>query len=281
MPRVPLSARNDPDQTTEYTALREGVPEWMKAGVTSWTRQFFFPSFGAVDTQQIERAEQYLRLNLRRTGGDQWEQAISAGERLLTLLYDDVGALDLIDYCLSTCYRHSDRAVAMQDILDRSASAWTVGADADDLACLERRVDATVEAAARAEMEERTRAATYLSKAWHSLYGRNPDPSSAHRDAARAVEASARPVVSETDHWATLGKMISALEHKPDKWVTEIGDVETVRLMMKAVWTSQHDRHGTDDESVPANVSEEEAQAAVHYAVALVHLFRTGAIRRS
>ena len=140
-------------------------------------------------------------------------------------------------------------------------------------------MDATVLAAADREKAQRSKAAEYLRTAWHYLYGRNPIPSSAYRDAVRAVEAAARPVVTPNDELATLGKMIHALRDKPDKWETVIGDVDTVRMMMRTIWKSQSDRHGTDDPAKPRNVSQPEAEAAVQIAVTLVHLFRTGAIR--
>ena len=103
-------------------------------------------------------------------------------------------------------------------------------------------------------MSEQSDAAGYLRSAWHHVYGRNPNPSTAYRDAVRAVEAAARPVVTPTDDLATLGKMIYDLGVKPEKWGTVIGDVSTVRKMMETIWKSQLDRHGTDDTAKPLNV---------------------------
>ncbi len=94
----------------------------------------------------------------------------------------------------------------------------------------------------------------------------------------RAVEAAARPVVTPTDDLATLGKMIYDLGVKPEKSETVIGDVDTVRKMMKTVWQSQRDRHGTDDTTKPLNVSQPAAEAAAQMAVTLVQLFRAEAI---
>lgn len=61
--------------------------------------------------------------------------------------------------------------------------------------------------------------------------------------------------------------------------MTTIGDVDTVLQMMRTVWTAQHDRHGTDDESVPANVTQAEAESALNLAISLVQMCRTGAFR--
>ena len=133
-----------------------------------------------------------------------------------------------MDYCLGIYY-HTEHAAELREILDRSESAWTVGIDHESLWCLKRRVDATILAAANEEMEQRSNAAEYLRRAWHHVYGRNPNPSTAYHDAVRAVEAAARPVVTPNDGQATLGKMIPALKDKPGKWDTVIGDVDTVR----------------------------------------------------
>ena len=97
--------------------------------------------------------------------------------------------------------------------------------------------------------------------------------------AIKAVEAAARPVVIPKDKLATLGKMIAAIRDKPQKWETVIGEVDTVRIMMDTIWKDQVDRHGTDDPKRPLTVKQPEAEVAVQFAVTLVQLFRTGAIR--
>ena len=87
--------------------------------------------------------------------------------------------------------------------------------------------------------------------AWHHVYGRNPNPSTAYHDAVRAVEVAARPAATPKDDQATLGKMIPAFQDKPEQWETVIGNVDTVRKMMATIWKSQFDRHGTDDTTKP------------------------------
>jgi len=47
---------------------------------------------------------------------------------------------------------------------------------------------------------------------------------------------------------------------------------------MKLVWKSQLDRHGSPDKTAPLNVSQAEAEAAVHICAALVQLFSSGAV---
>lgn len=276
MARAPLSARHDPEALADYAALHDGMPEWMLPSAQQWAAQFFTFQ-GRPLSDEIHEAEQYLRLQLSRNGlsSPDW----NAGQDLLRRMADDRLGLDVIDYCLSTITYNTHRAATLQEILDRSGSAWTIGRDTEGAFCLERRVDPTAQAIAQGEMSQSGNAAIHLRSAWHLAYGRGPNPSAAYRDAIRAVEAAARSVVTPNDSLATLGKMNNAIRDAPHKWITEIGDVDTVLKMMQTVWKAQHDRHGTDDESAPVNVSAAEAEAAVNLAVALVQMFRTGAIR--
>ncbi|WP_420612093.1 hypothetical protein [Candidatus Spongiisocius sp.] len=225
-------------------------------------------------THQIQQTERHIRTQLT------WSSPQKAANSLLDLIAEDTVGLDILDFCLYLCNKSVGSAQALERILDESGSAWTVGIDLDGRYCLERRVDVTTEKAARAEIAQPGNAAAYLRDAWHYTYGRNPNSSHAFNNAVRAVEAAARPVVTPMDKAATLGKMVSALRDKPGKWETLIGDVETVRKMMEAIWTSQFDRHGTDDTTKPRNVSTAEAEAAVQFAVTIVQIFRNEAISR-
>lgn len=278
MKRPPLSVRHDKAALERYQELHEGIPTWMASGVFNWVAARFF------DGDDLEAAEQYFRVRLDWRAINQaaaQSTFVDHGRGVrkgVAELLDSQG-LDLLDYCLGV--RHDwGAARELESVLARSGSAWTVGEDPEGWLCLTRRVDETVSAAAAEETQQQSNAAEYLRRAWHHVYGRNPNPSTAYHDAVRAVEAAARPVTTPMDSEATLGKMISALADKPEKWETVIGVVDTVRKMMATIWKSQLDRHGTDDPTQPLNVSQAEAEAAVQMAVALVHLFRTGAIRR-
>ena len=174
---------------------------WMASGAFEWAAQLL------ASEEQLLAAEQYFRLPL------DWQKiGYNYKEGVAILL--GVTGLDLLDYCLGLQdhYKYADE---LHDILDRSGSAWTVGRDVDGLDCLARRVDTTVEKAAHEEMERQSNAATYLRSAWHQAYGRSPNPSEAFRNAVRAVEAAARPVVVPKDNQATLGKMIPASGTSP------------------------------------------------------------------
>lgn len=132
-------------------------------------------------------------------------------------------------------------------------------------------------------MEGDVPAARLLSDAWHAMYGRSPNPSEAYRDAVRAVEAAAKPLVTPHDPTATLGKMIAAMRDAPQKWTFAIAaegvsGVDVMRQLMDVLWKGQHDRHGRHDPEGPIEVSASEAEAALHAAVTLVHWFRSGAV---
>lgn len=250
----------------------------MQSGAKAWIQPFFLDERGWGRAGVIRDLEQHLRIQLQWRGSNDLMRARVAGNQVLELIEQGHG-LDTLDFCAGRCEHDQRRFAQLQKLLDSCGSAWTTGIAGDGRPCLEKRVDPAVEASARAEIGQGGKASAYLRDSWHHAYGRDPNPSASYRDAIRAVEAAARPVVSPNDSMATLGKMIAALRDGPNRWTVEIGEVETVRQMMATVWKNQHDRHGTDDEATPVNVSQAEAEAAVQMAVTLVHFFRSGVIR--
>ena len=75
--------------------------------------------------------------------------------------------------------------------------------------------------------------------------GRNPDPSSAYREAIRAVEVVAAPVVIPGDSLATLGKIIKAMKDKPEKWTVDLAEAspQQVTELAAMIWQSQFEHH--------------------------------------
>ena len=116
--------------------------------------------------------------------------------------------------------------------------------------------------------------------------GRNPDASGAYREAVRAVEAAYAPIVSPKNERATLGTIIADIRNKPSKFSVRLkadeadGNVDRLVSTLELLWKSEFDRHGSPDESVPLNVSLEEAQDAVAVATTLVHLAQQGGFAR-
>ena len=280
----PLSKRNDPERAVEYDALHEGVPEWLAGPAARWVFDVFraIPYSDNVD-QTLDLLSGALRKPLPT--GVNWQ------DKAITFLGNEVanGDLDVLDAVVWVTDLHDAYGWRQRDhlevLLHSHGSAWTIGKDEDGRPCLERRVDETTTAAAKAEMDQGGNAPTHLRRAWHRVYGRNPDAGGAYREAVRAVEAAAKPVITPNDRVATLGKMIIAMEAKPSKWHVVLdgngrgSGLAHVVGNCKALWTSQLDRHGTDDETVRLDVSAEEAEAALHLATTLVHWFRTGAVQ--
>jgi hypothetical protein len=197
---------------------------------------------------------------------------------------DEEFGLDVVDYVLQHIRIYTQPgedpilvASHLAGILRMGGSVWEVIPKGDTFR-LSRRAVGPVREAIEA-VPAATRAHQHLVTAWNKLSGRNPDASGAYREAVRAVEAAAKPVVLPDDGQATLGKMIAAMKDKPAKWSVTIGSVDLARQMMEAVWTSQLDRHGTDDESVPLTVSLDEADAAFATCLSLARLFAGGHVR--
>jgi len=191
--------------------------------------------------------------------------------------------IDLVDQCLTMISTYP-QLTALQEILNQSGSVWTLGRDAEDLPELQRRVDSTVTESVQSAAPPGTSSATHLAKAWSDVYGRNPSPSEGYREAVRAVEAAAAPVVSPTNPSPTLGSMLADLRNKPEKWDTvlnppaPVSDIGAVIAMIELLWKSQLDRHGSPSPAAVLHVSQPEAEAALHIAATLVHLFTSGAI---
>jgi hypothetical protein len=213
-----------------------------------------------------------------------WFTDESAAEDLLTrVTVDEEFGLDVLDYTphhlrtLASQHEEADKVAAdVNAILRLGGSAWEVTATGDaDSFQLSRRAVGPIREAIEG-VPASTRAHEHLVAAWNRLSGRDPDESGGYREAVRAVEAAAKPVILPKSDKATLGTMIAAVRDKPEKWQTTLGNIEDVRRLMEAVWTGQLDRHGTDDESIPLNVSPEQADAAFAICLNLVRLFAGG-----
>jgi hypothetical protein len=281
--RPPLSKRGRSADVAEWEGPYDGVPDWLWPTVRDWISTVFV--YGsraggtpAWDYDALHALERHFRVLL------DWSEFMSPEKSLIAMCAaDETFCLDLIDWCLENVQRARDNVRDLMVGLDGAGSVWTVGLDPEGKPQLERRIDATVAQAVETAAPSGTRAAAHLSKAWSEIYGRSPDPSSGYREAVRAVEAIAQPVVSPANATATLGTMIRDMQQKPEKWsmvLNPTGDVDAVQQligMMQLLWKSQLDRHGTADEAAPLAVTQEEAEAGLHIAAALVHLFGSGA----
>ena len=287
----PLSVRQGgTEATSSFDALSDGVPPWLLESLQHWLASNLSTSVGkytnGMPMYQWSRSlllgvERDLKITLPWTTG---RSLGDVGKALLAKARGDEGLfLDLLDNVLwrLNARLSSGRSAAsdLESLLVSGGSAWRV-AERSGHYSLERRVDEAVVGAADEAMSS-PRAGALLAAAWSSAYGRNPNPSDAYRNAIRAVETAAQPVITPKDRLATLGKMIAAMRAAPHKWSLVFSshrDVDTVLKMFETLWKGQFDRHGTADTTIPVNVSLEEAQAAVHLAATLVQWFRSGAV---
>ena len=126
-----------------------------------------------------------------------------------------------------------------------------------------------------------------LRDAWQHTYGLHPDPTAAYRDAVRAVEEIACPLVlaqAGANNTATLGTVRKHLRDAPEKWQFTlldkdgIGSVEPLVAMLDRLWTGQVSRHGGGP--ISRDQTRAEAEAAVHLAATMVQLLAAGALIR-
>ena len=278
----PLSKRGQADPRLDEPT--EGLPPYLAGPMTGWLQEVFRDRRGGVLRSQL----QDLQLAFKLEQPLDWQTSGSPLRDLLSrVVGDEEFGLNVIDYVLQHLpefcerYEHpSDYAATALGILVVGGSAWEVTRLENATRFqLSRRAVGPVREAIES-VPSSTRAHQHLVLAWNKLSGRNPDASGAYREAIRAVEAAAKPVVLPNDASATLGKMKAALRDKPGTWTTTIGAVDDVRRLIESVWTSQLDRHGTDDESVPLTVSLEQADAAFSICLNLTRLFVGGHVSR-
>jgi len=271
----------------EHEALVDGVPDWLWQSLVEWLdRNFLRPSnplSGMKPEAALHHLERTLRVGLDWRTGFMGAYASLLGcfktnPQLLLSALDlalrHVGKFRTMDYLIG----------GLDTALREGGSAWMV---APDRLGLVQRVSPEVAGAVRAVIESGSRAGHHLGEAFRKVFGRDPDPSSGYREAVRAVEAAVCPVILAKHPKPTLGVAIAALrDAPPGKFVTVFENdpqdskpIKAVCGLMSLVWQYQRDRHGTDDESVPLHVSQEQAEAALFAAVTLVHWFQRGFVR--
>jgi hypothetical protein len=260
----PLSARGQAD--SRFDTLHEGLPTWIHASAVGWIQPTFQGEFG----DRLATLQNVLRLELQLN----WQSQHHAYTDLLNRIQQDGElALDVLDYLVYLV--DESHAKELGGILTLGGSAWEVTPDGSGRHQLTRRAVGPVVESIEAMRTPSQRAHQHLVAAWSALMGRNPNPSTAYGEAIRAVEAAAKPVVTRDDPSATLGKIIAAIRDKPSKWTVVLAksSPEQVADMADLIWQGQLDRHGSDDPDAPLSVSQEEADAAFHIALALVRLF--------
>jgi hypothetical protein len=280
--RPPLFARHDQDEADACEGPFEGMPACWYSGANRWVTRHFFLSVDALgeriyNGQELEEAQRYFRIPL------DWTSTEAALRSLIGALADNRYGPAILDWCAGRTI-HQDRLDELEAMLRGASSEWTVGWDEHGVPELQHRIDRTVTVAVRTSAGDGSRPAHYLATAWSKVYGQHPDPSAGYAAAVKAVEAAAKPVVSPNNTRTTLGTLIRDMRAAPHKWKTVLepssggSGVPEVIGIMELLWTSHLDRHGSSSPSAPLSVSAPEAEAGVHLAATLVHLFQSGAI---
>jgi len=211
---------------------------------------------------------------------DSYDQS-RAGDLFERMSADDDFYLDVVDHLIGS-ERGWQARRELHRILLHGGSAWEFSS-APGVAWgqLRRRVPGPTKDALGTVQVDAPRAYEHLSRSWSRLMGRNPDPSSAYREAVRAVEVAAKSIVAPNDSLFTLGRAIGQLRASPERWsfVLEGASPTQVADMADLVWTGQLDRHGTDDASVPLAVSQEQADAAFYICLTLCRIFSGNLVR--
>jgi len=269
----------DPDLDT----LHEHAMPWMVKPLARWISAFITgrSSQGSVFVRHdfIEDLEMATRQHtpFTRTIGvvNEVENRMMAHQAF---------GIDAVAYALSRLTgsptHPASQATALYAILEKSGSAWEVtpitdtGTDVTNYV-LTRRDLAAAKAAISEARSQHQRAGAFLFDAWAAVATRDPRPNEGYDKAVKAIEAAAQPVVSPNDTTATLGKMLSAMRAKPEKWTFALGDLDLIIGMAGRVWT-EHMRHGTDQRRTDHTL--QEADAALHLAIPLVRYFSGGLI---
>lgn len=268
------------------TSLRRDVPEHLKPVLRNWI---------TLACQHDDKVAQRVALRLGVSskpgprGGHSFPEALRSVDQ-------DPDLLDVIDAILAV-HRSLDRdmynnvsekaaayvklLVELRDALEDAGSAFTLDGSARQLV---ERVDPTVTAAAEQAAESTNpTAGELLRDAWRQAYGREPDPTTAYRQAVRAVETVACPLALPQNPKATLGTVIAHLrDDASKKWQFVLvdrdggGTVDTLVAMLDRLWTGQVSRHAGGENSRDQRPGE--AEAAVHLAATLVQLLSTGAL---
>jgi len=305
--------RTTPSGPRPSEQLVEGVAPWMASSVIEWLRPFFTNEgvversysgglgAGGENRDFLREAERNFRTALDWRNGSR-----SAAESVVRkMLDDDNFAIQVIEHALANVHlgysfqEEYEAVERLQRILLESGSAWEVAqTQGRSGGTLRRRTAAAASQSVDRLAAKSGRAGDHLTRAWTATYGRDPNPGEAYSQAIKAVEVASIPVVIPKDPTATLGKVVGAMRSTPTKWTAifdrsvsagfgahgpqvEYTPVESVVLMVDLLWRNQTGRHGVDEPWPAGVVSQAQAEWAVHLALVLVHLFRSGAVRRA
>lgn len=283
----PLGA--DENDSEDLEGPHEGVPSWLERSLWDWIDSFFIVTqtsgtyrFENFNDELARRVERMCRVPINYSG----RERVYGQPAVHRSFSDESLRLRLVDYLLAF-----EATPVEQDelnlILHEAGSVWTPGARAGSVGLL-RRVDESLTEAV-AEAVGHGHAGQRLARAWNSAFGLQPNPSTAYSLAIKAIEDAAKPVVTPNDAGATLGRINGQITADP-RWTlpfqradSKYTSNDALAALLRTIWAGQVDRHGGDvepGEQEPVAVTSEAAEATVVLAVAIVHLFTTGAVTR-
>ncbi|MFK0250422.1 hypothetical protein ACIQUM_37470 [Amycolatopsis azurea] len=260
--------------------LIPGVPDHLDIPLREWMSGIFPTRFRTDYSEKFAQAV-IISLRWRRRGTELYG----------TTLHRDTPQPDLltaVDAILQLARDHpggvTDRTINDLDRLLRyGRSSFKVARSRNGLV---HRVDPAIASSFSKTVSASTpNAASMLRHAWHHVYQPNPDPTTAYREAIRAVEAIACPLVLPDADKATLETVITHLRRDAAAWDTTLtgadslpGGPEPVWQLMTRLWTGQVSRYGGCKNAFDQD--QDEAEAAVHAAILLVHWLSTGTLKR-
>ncbi|SNR75662.1 hypothetical protein SAMN06265360_117110 [Haloechinothrix alba] len=266
--------------------LLDGVPDHLELPLRDWLKAAFKVEPPYKNRPHMEELAQQVVVSLQwsaytsRSKVEYINTLVGAPTDELLVVVDAVLQCDGDNPGVSQIGR--DKRAKLRDLLYRGRSVYRIS---DNGRQLVRRVDPTAEDAYRAAVGAADpTTAQLLADAWRHAYKPDPEPTTAYREAVRAVEQVACPLVLPNDNDPTLGKVIAHLQDAGHKWETVLvakggdpGGPEPVREVMSRLWTGQVSRHGGAKNSRDQDPGE--AEAAVHAAVLLVHWLSSGTLR--
>jgi len=291
MSEQPLSVRMGAENS-RFDQLHDGIPDWLRPSVDSWL-QSFLPEDSC---QLVQNLEVHLRAHIPIVDRSTIYQRSAKSDRFKDLLewsYSADRTLDVLDYVLRNARRihlgdSADLILRkymffLENSLRTGGSAWTVGTHGQDWE-LQRRISHEAQAQLMAAITASADNDRHLERAWSAAFGRQPDPSTAYREAVNAVEHVACRLVVPNNQKAGLGDVAGELRNN-SRWKIAFRTNPNKKPMLTPIEVlaancellgNSDPRHGNDSRGVPTPA---EAEAAVHLAVLLVSWFTNGGIQ--
>ena len=289
---MPLGVREGRLSAEEYSGPFDGVPEWLAGPLWDWVCDRL-PVYDDKGYNQSWHVDAYRRMatTLRFSLEDGSEPIPNNALGMRNRLWNKVQArpallLEIADYWLgvgaATEYRAEKIITRLDELLARAGSMYRVVAG--EPSYLGRRVSKE-EVNSLASLQANTdKPGQHLGRAWRAIFGLEPRPGEGYREAIKAVEAAAIPIVSPNNQKATLGTVIADLKNRPESWRVDLHSptpelqVPAIVGVLELLWKGQSDRHGTPDPDAPLEVTLPQAEAALHLALGLVQWFVNGTV---